>query len=115
MSTLYEAQFAGGLIGSAVTVADLDMLRTLTPERLEEQRTARAVLVRYATVVWEQAKQRGEDPANNPLYAGIGSLRDLMITMQGYADDPHGNADQFRIDTAEGRDMFAQEHNEPER
>jgi CBS domain-containing protein len=98
VTTFHEVQFAGTRLVNAVTVADLDALRTLSTEQRERQLAAREELVHYLTVVWEQAKQRGERSSENPLYVGIGSARDLMIAMASNARNPTSYADELRID-----------------
>jgi len=107
MTTTTDAKVCGTHLIDAVTVADLDALRTLNPDQLQRQQEARGELVRYLTSVWEDSKGRGEDPANNPLYLGIGSARDLLIAMHGYAEAPHEYAAELGIDTTEGRAALA--------
>ncbi|MBP2327538.1 hypothetical protein JOF56_007923 [Kibdelosporangium banguiense] len=63
----------------AVEGPDRAALATLSPEARQAQLAARHALHKYLTDVWQAAKRRDEDPANNPEYTGIAALRDLMM------------------------------------
>lgn len=82
-----DLQAAANELLDSVQRPDLRALHSLSAEQLEAQGRARAELFNYLTDVWEQAKARGEDPANNQEYRGIGALRDILGGLMAHVTD----------------------------
>jgi hypothetical protein len=73
----WEHQSMAIALVDAFDAYDQAVLAALTPAQRAEQLEARWTLYQYVDAIWEDAKDRGLDPAVRPEWNVIAGLRDL--------------------------------------
>ncbi|GGK20029.1 hypothetical protein GCM10010124_10780 [Pilimelia terevasa] len=74
-------------VAAAFARYDRVTLAAVTPHLRAGQLAARWDLWMFVERVWDDARQRGDDPAADPRYAAVGALRDLVCSLYESADE----------------------------
>ena len=80
-----EHQSMAIALADAFDAYDRTALAALAPAQRAEQMEARWALYQYIDAIWEDAKHRGLNPAEDPEWQVIAGLRDLTDALHGQA------------------------------